>query len=106
MVVTDRIGRGPCQRYRAAMTDPSGRLAVGWCHGCGTLQLRDDMPTEWLEWSETIEPVCVNDDGEPWSLGVWEEGEHTRTCPVVARARAREVDWTPTLDDCDCGGAN
>ena len=64
------------------------------------------MPTEWLPWSQAIEPVCVNDPGEPWGLGVWDEGEHAADCPVVADARNRVVDWSPTLANCTCGGAD
>ena len=88
------------------MPDAAPRLAVGWCHQCGTLQLREEMPTEWLPWSQAIEPVCVNDPGEPWGLGVWDEGEHAADCPVVADARNRVVDWSPTLANCTCGGAD
>ncbi len=86
------------------MTDTTPRLHVGWCHQCGTLQLREEMPTEWLEWTEAVETVCVNDPGEPWGVGVWDKGEHDAACPSVARARAREVDWSPVLDECTCGG--
>lgn len=79
------------------------RLAVGWCHQCGTIQLKDEMPTEWLEWTESVEPVCVNDPGEPWGVGVWPKGEHLPGCPTVAVARAREVDWMPSFSECTCG---
>lgn len=85
-------------------SDEPNRLAVGWCHGCGTLQLRDEMPTVWLEWLERAEPVCVSGDEEPWGVGVWDEGEHNVDCPVVARARARDVDGALTLVECGCGG--
>lgn len=64
------------------------------------------MPTEWTEWTEwsrEVEPLCVTGDGEPWGPGVWNKGEHDADCPVVAIARAREVDWTPTLSECTCG---
>lgn len=91
-------------RYGARMPGPEERLAVGWCHGCGVLQLRDEMPTEWLEWTETVESVCVSGDDEPWGVGVWEMGDHGTSCPSAARARAREVDWSPVLDECNCGG--
>lgn len=86
------------------MTDTTPLVHIGWCHQCGTLQLREEMPTEWLEWTEAVETVCVNDPGEPWGVGVWDKGEHAPACPSVARARAREVDWSPVLDECTCGG--
>ena len=91
-------------RYRVAMTQQTSanRLAVGWCHQCGTIQLKDDMPREWVEWAEAVEPVCVNDDGEPWGLGVWSKGEHLPDCPSVTAARERVVDWSPTLEGCGC----
>src|SRR5665647_1516017 len=79
------------------------RFAVGWCHQCGTLQLKDDMPTEWIKWAEAVEPVCVNDPDEPWGLGVWDKGQHLAQCPIVEFARARSVDWQPTLSECTCG---
>ncbi|MBT0995467.1 hypothetical protein KIN34_14365 [Cellulomonas sp. DKR-3] len=88
------------------MTETAQRLAVGWCHGCGTLQLRDEMPMAWMPWSEKVEPACVSGDGEPWGMGVWDKGEHDAACPTVAIARAREVDWTPVFDECTCGGAD
>ncbi|KQY41870.1 hypothetical protein [Cellulomonas sp. Root137] len=78
------------------------RLPVGWCHSCGTLQLREEMPTKKLPWTDGPEPVCVNDPGEPWGMGVWPKGEHLPDCPVVELARARDVDWTPTLGTCTC----
>lgn len=87
-------------------TETSSRLAVGWCHGCGTLQLRDEMPLDWVEWSGETEPACVSGDGEPWGLGAWNKGEHDAECPVGVNARAREVDWTPTLSECTCGAVD
>jgi len=82
-----------------------GRVAVGWCHQCGTVQLKDDMPREWVEWAEAIEPVCVNGDGEPWGVGVWPEGEHAPDCSSVTAARERIVDWSPMLKGCACVAA-
>lgn len=92
------------QRYGRKMAQTAAVLAVGWCHSCGTIQLRDEMPREWMPWSEAVESACVTGDGEPWGMGVWDRGEHLTDCPAVAAARARIVDWTPVLDGCGCPG--
>lgn len=88
------------------MTETSDRVTVGWCHGCGTLQLRDDMPMVRMSWSPEPEHTCVAGDGEPWGMGVWDKGDHDPACPTVGLARTRTVDWTPTFAECTCGAAD
>jgi len=82
--------------------NPNG-ISVGWCHSCGTLQLKDDMPLNDLPWADGPEPVCIEGDGEPWSLGVWDKGAHTEHCAWVSAARERLVDWAPVFS-CNCFG--
>ena len=91
-------------RYGVDVTQQTSadRIAVGWCHQCGTVQLKDDMPREWVEWAEDVKPVCVNGDGEPWGPGVWPQGEHAQDCSSVTAARERIVDWSPMLKECGC----
>ena len=92
------------RRYRRQMEQSTDLLAVGWCHSCGTIQLRDEMPRQWMPWSEQIEPACVTGDGEPWGMGVWDRGEHLVDCLAVTSARARTVDWSPVFGGCGCPG--
>lgn len=75
--------------------------AVGWCHGCGTVQLKSDMPLDYIEWKEATAPVCVECGAEPWSIGVWNKGEHASSCSWVNAAKRRTVDWTPDFP-CNC----
>jgi len=77
---------------------------VGWCHQCGTIQLKREMPMESLPWTDGPEPVCVICLDEPWGLGVWPKGDHSSTCPTIQVAKARTEDWSPILAECDCGG--
>ena len=49
---------------------------IGWCHECCTVQMGDEArPRELRLGTEpaTLEWVCVNCDGEPWGIGVWED---------------------------------
>lgn len=77
------------------------RESVGWCHGCGTLQLKSEMPTDFVEWAEDMLPVCLDCGAEPWSSGVWDKGAHATSCSWYAAARQREVDWSPAFA-CTC----
>lgn len=74
---------------------------VGWCHACGTVQLKRDMPEHAYDHTDAAEPCCVVCLDEPWGLGVWDKGEHGGDCAWVAAARDRTVDWTPTFQ-CRC----
>jgi hypothetical protein len=44
---------------------------VGWCHHCETWQRGRHARWVRLWWYPGWDWVCVNCDGEPWSLGVW-----------------------------------
>lgn len=79
------------------------RQDVGWCHHCGTMQLKEDMPTKELPWTDRPEPVCFECGDEPWGLGVWRKGTHSPACVWTAAARSRVVEWTPAWA-CSCGG--
>jgi hypothetical protein len=50
------------------------RESVGWCHSCGTMQLKSEMPTDFVEWKNDVVPVCLDCGTEPWSTGVWDKG--------------------------------
>lgn len=76
-------------------------VEVGWCHQCGTVQLKTEMPAESLPWTDGPEPCCVECRDEPWGLGVWDKGRHLPGCPWHTAGAAREVDWTPAFD-CTC----
>jgi hypothetical protein len=46
---------------------------VGWCHNCEEDQRGDDARWMELYWSlGDWDWCCVNCDGEPWGLGVWD----------------------------------
>lgn len=77
------------------------REPIGWCHGCGTVQLKSEMPLDYIEWQEDMAPVCVECKAEPWSIGVWNKGEHEASCSWSEAASQRVVDWSPAFA-CAC----
>ena len=48
---------------------------IGWCHACETVQMGDEARLIPMEWDPEGTPdwACVECDGEPWGLGVWEK---------------------------------
>jgi len=74
---------------------------VGWCHSCGTVQLKSEMPESTHEYTDGAVPCCVKCLDEPWGMGVWDKGVHRDGCAWFAAARERVVEWTPDFP-CDC----
>lgn len=80
---------------------PLSKETVGWCHGCGTVQHKSEMPLEYIEWQEDTAPVCLECKAEPWSIGVWDKGEHGPACSWAQAASQRIIDWSPAFA-CSC----
>ena len=84
--------------------DYPGGEQVGWCHNCGTWQLKRD--SRWLHpsWSDGAGWCCVVCDDEPWGMGVWPRKAVCAECAPVELVMAEEqrVAVGPGMcDQCD-----